>query len=125
MATDPTVSLALITSACDGGYLRIYDGTKPDSPDTAVSTQHLLAELTFDSPAFTIAVGIATAEAIGSDASADASGTATWFRAFGSDGTTPVFDGTVGTSGADLNLAAVDIGAGAIVAVTDLTVTFA
>lgn len=113
-----------MAALCNSGYLRIYDGTQPATADTAISTQTLLAELTFAATAFASAVaGVATANAIGSDASANASGTATWFRAFKTDGTTAVFDGTAAISGGDLNLGAVVIGAGTVVAVTDLTLT--
>ncbi len=88
------------------GYLRIYSGTQPASPDTALSGNTLLAELRFGATAFSAATGsnptvTKTANAITSDSSADATGTATFFRAFKSDGTTAVCDGTVGTSAAD------------------------
>jgi hypothetical protein len=42
---------------------------------------------------------------------------------FKSDGTTAVFDGSVDTTGADLNLNATAIAAGATVAVSSLTYT--
>lgn len=124
MANAPKLALGTLGALLNGGYLRIYDGTKPTQGDTAITTQVLLAELTFGSPAFgSPSGGTITANAITSDTSANASGTATWFRAFKSDGTTAVLDGTVGVSGCDLNLATDVIGAGAIVAVTDLTVS--
>lgn len=113
-----------VTALCNSGYLRIYDGTKPASADTAITTQTLLAELTFGSTSFSAASGAtATANAITADSSANASGTATWFRVVKSDGTTVVFDGTVGTSGADLNLNSTSISAGASVSVTSFTYT--
>jgi hypothetical protein len=103
----------------DGGYLRIYDGAQPATADTEVTTQVLLAELTFGSPAFGAAVsGVITANAITKDSSANASGTAAWFRCVASDGTTKLMDGSVGTSGCDLNLNSVAISAGAEVSVT-------
>lgn len=124
MANSPKLALNTLAASCNGGYLRIYDGTKPAYGDTAITTQTLLAELTFANPAFGAASsGTATANALTSDASANASGTATWFRAFKSDGTTAVFDGSAGSSGCDLNLATDIIGAGAVVAVTDLTIS--
>jgi hypothetical protein len=117
-AADAVVALA------NSGKLRIYDGTQPATADTAVSTQNLLAELTLNSTAFGAAVaGVATANSITSDSTADASGTATWFRIVKSDGTTVLWDGSVGTSGCDLNLNTAVIEAGAIVAVTSLTYT--
>jgi len=66
---------------------------------------------------------VATANAITADSSANATGTATWFRALESDGTTAVFDGSVGTSGANINLNSVAISVGAAVSVTSYTYT--
>jgi hypothetical protein len=126
MANSPSLSNAHATLAADAvcgtldnGYLRIYDGTKPANANVAVSTQNLLAELRLGTPAFDGAVdGVAAATAISSDTSANYSATATWFRVLESDGTTAAFDGTVGTSGCDLNLATTSIVATAVVAVS-------
>jgi hypothetical protein len=124
MANSPKIALATFGALMNGGYIRVYDGTKPAHGDTAITTQTLLAELTFGTPAFgSPSGGTITANAITADPSANATGTPTWFRAFESDGTTAVMDGTAGVSGCDLNLATDAIGAGAIVAVTDLTVS--
>jgi len=103
----------------DNGYLRIYDGTQPATANTAIGSQVLLAELRFNADAAPIAVnGVLTFNAITQDSSADATGTASWFRALKSDGSTVMFDGTVGTSGCDINIATTAIVAGAIVGVT-------
>jgi len=67
--------------------------------------------------------GVATFDAITKDSSADASGTPTWFRAWKSDGTTAVFDGTVGLSGCDCNIDALPISAGAEVTCSSMTYT--
>jgi hypothetical protein len=108
----------------NSGKLRIYDGTQPATADTALSGQVLLAELTFNATAFGAAsAGVSTANAITQDAGADATGTAAWFRALKSDGTTVLFDGSVGTSGANINLNSVAISAGAAVQVTSFTFT--
>jgi len=131
MALTPKLSNAAASAAADAvtallanGYLRIYDGTQPATADTAISTQVLLAELRFGATAFAAASnGVASANAITADSSADATGTATWFRALKSDGTSVVFDGSVGTSGANLNLNSVAISAGAAVSVSALTYT--
>lgn len=113
-----------VCALLNSGYLRIYDGSQPATADTAISTQTLLAELTFGATAFgAAAAGVATANAITKDSDANATGTAAWFRAFESDGTTPVYDGSVGTSDADLVLNSVAIQAGAEVEVTSLTYT--
>lgn len=108
------------------GYLRIYSGVQPTDADTAVGAQSLLAELRWNNSAsaFNAAVaGVAAAKAITKDSSADNTGTATWFRALASDGTTAIFDGSVGTSGCDINLNAVAIAAGAEVEVTSYSYT--
>lgn len=131
MATNPKRTNTAANTACDAmaallntGYLRIYDGTQPATADTAITTQTQLAELRFAASAFGSAVaGVATAAAITSDSSADATGTASWYRALKSDGSTVVLDGSVGLSAADLILNAVAIVAGAAVAVTSMTLT--
>lgn len=106
------------------GYIRIYDGTQPATADTAVSTQTLLAELRFGATAFGAAsAGVITANAITADSSANASGTATWFRVLQSDGTTVLWDGTVGTTGCDMNLNSVAISSGATVSISSMTHT--
>lgn len=108
------------------GYLRIYDGSQPATADTAITSQTLLAELRWNNSAsaFNAAVdGVAAAKAITQDSSANNTGTASWFRALASDGTTVIFDGTVGTSGCDINLNAVAIAAGAVVEVTAYSYT--
>lgn len=131
MALTQKLSNAAANAAADAttallanGYLRIYSGTQPTDADTAIGAQTLLAELRFGATAFGAAVnGVATANAITADASADATGTATWFRALKSDGTTAVFDGSVGTTGSNINLNSTAISAGAAVSVTALTYT--
>jgi hypothetical protein len=116
-AADAAVALA------DGGKLRIYSGSQPATPATAISGQTLLAELTLGSPAFGAASnGVATANSITADSSADATGTAAWFRVVSSGGT-GLWDGSVATSGADLNLDSVSIVAGGNVSVSSFTFT--
>lgn len=131
MANNPKRANAAVNAAADAacallnsGYLRIYSGSQPATADTAITDQTLLAELTFGATAFGAAsAGVATANAITKDSSANNTGTAAWFRAWKSDGTTPVFDGSVGTSNADLVLNSVAISAGAEVSVSSLTYT--
>ena len=120
-AADAVVDLA------DTGYIRIYDSTgtgQPANADTAVSTQVLLAELRFGATAFGAAsAGVATANAITDDSSANAAGTATWFRVLKSDGSTVLWDGSVGTSSADLILNTVTIAVSGVVSITAMTYT--
>lgn len=113
-----------VAALCNSGKLRIYDGSQPANANTAVTTQNLLAELTFNATAFGgAAAGVCTANAIVSGTAGN-TGTAAWFRAVQSNGTTVVFDGSVGTSGANLNLTSVAISSGATVSVSALTYTF-
>lgn len=113
-----------LTALLANGKLRIYSGTQPASADTALSGNTLLAELTMGATAFgAAAAGVATANAITQDSAADATGTASFFRAFKSDGTTVVCDGSVGTATSDLILNSVAIQSGAAVAVSAWTIT--
>lgn len=113
-----------ITSAIDGGtgagLLRIYDGSRPATGGTATT---LLAELTFSDPsANSASSGQLTASSITQDSSANATGTATWFRVVDSAGTF-VMDGSVGTSGSDLNLTTTSITATQPVSITSFVIT--
>lgn len=122
-----SAALAAMGARLNNGYLRIYSGTRPATPDTALSGNTLLAELRFAATAFGAPTAaepdVMTAAAITQDSAADATGTATWFRCLGSDGTTVEFDGSVGTSGSDLNLNSTSIVANGIVQVTSLTIS--
>lgn len=114
---------AITTTAGNSGKLRIYSGTRPANPAASI-TGTLLAELTCNATfAPSASGGVLTLNAVTSDSSADATGTATHFRLWKSDGTTAVIDGDVGTSGSDLNLNTTSIVAGATVSVTSFTIT--
>lgn len=96
------------------GLIRIYTA--------AFAT--LLAELTFSNPAFgASSTGVATANAITSDSSANATGTAAVCRIVTGTAFTTVFEGTVSTSGADINFNTVAFTTGDSVAITSMTVT--
>lgn len=124
-ASDAIVDL--IDAGSGAGKLRIYSGAQPNNPDVAVTSQTLLAELTFSDPAFGSAAdgtpgGLATANSITSDSSANATGTAAWFRIVDSDDTA-IMDGTVGSEDADLVLDSTSITSGQTVAVSSMTAT--
>lgn len=105
------------------GKIRIYSGSVPADADTALGAQVVLAELALSATfAAAAAAGVLTANAISNDASADASGTASFFRVLTS-GNAAVVQGTVGTSGADLNLNTVSIVAAATVSITSFVIT--
>lgn len=130
MALNPKRGNAAVNAEADavcallnGGKLQIYDGSQAATADTAIGAQVKLAELTWNATAFAAAVaGVAAANPITTDTVADATGTASWFRALKSDDT-KVFDGTVGTGTHDLVLDTTSIVAGADVAVTAFTYT--
>ena len=113
---------AITTAVGTGGLIRIYDGTRPATGGTATT---LLAELTV-AGAFAAAAsaGVLTVNSVTQDSSANATGTATWFRVTTSGGTA-VIDGNVGTSGSDLNLNTTSIVTGGPVAITSFTITTA
>lgn len=114
---------AVTTTAGASGKLRIYSGTRPANVAASI-TGTLLAELTCNATfAPAASSGVLTLNSITQDASADATGTATHFRLWKSDGTTAVIDGDVGTSGSDLNLNSTSITSGATVSVTSFTIT--
>lgn len=101
--------------------LRIYDGSRPATGGAATT---LLAELVCNATfAPAAAAGVLTLNAIAADASANATGTATWFRIVQSDGTTHVTDGSAGTSGTDLVLNTASIVAAANVSISSATIT--
>ena len=112
---------AITTGAGASALLRIYDGSRPATGGAATT---LLAELTCNATfAAGASGGLLTLNAITQDSSANATGTATWFRIVKSDGTTHVMDGNVGTSGSDLNLTTVSIVATQPVSGTSFVIT--
>lgn len=137
MALTPSITAPSRNAAADAvvdrvdlgsqnGHLRIYAGSMPADADAALASNTLLADLTMAKPAFGNAVGgVATAAPIASDTSADATGTASFFRCGSWDGAifTPIFQGSVGTSGCDMNLSSVAITTGGTVAISSLTYT--
>lgn len=115
----------LIDAGAAGGTIKVYTGTQPTDADTAVGAQTLLVTFTLDA---TAAFGAASNGVASLDVSpaitavAGATGTAAWFRCADSDGNT-VFDGSVGTSSADLVMNTVSITSGNTCEVSSLTVT--
>ena len=112
---------AITTHAGNAALLRIYDGSRPATGGTATT---LLAELTCGTPFAAAAVnGVLTLGAITQDSSANATGTASWFRIVKADGTTHVMDGNCGTSGSDLNLTTLSIVSGQPVSISSFVIT--
>jgi len=134
VALNPHFSLAsrnamldVITTAIGtSAVMNLYAGVQPADVSAAVTAANaIVATPTFPSTnAFATATGgVITANTITSDSSA-AGGTATWFSICKSTGAR-VADGSVGTSGADLNLNSTTITTGAAVAITAFTITLA
>lgn len=110
----------ITAAAGSNALLRIYSGTRPATGGTPTT---LLAELTCNATfAPAASGGVLTLNSITQDSSANATGTATWFRIVTS-GSTFVLDGNVGTSGSDLNLSSTSITSGQPVSVTSFTIT--
>ena len=117
-----TAEATAFAALLNGGTLEIRSGSQPATADTA-DAGTLLAVLTFANPAAaSVTNGVVTFDTITADTSANASGTAGYFRAKTSGGAA-VWDGSIGTSGATLNINSTGISAGAEVAVTSLTYT--
>lgn len=111
---------AITTAAGGSALLSIYDGSRPATGGAATT---LLAQLTCNATfAPGASGGVLTLNAITTDSSANATGTASWFR-ITTSGATHIVDGNVGTSGSDLNLNTLSIVSGGPVAVSSFTIT--
>jgi len=120
-----------VAATANGGTLQIYSGTSPGLNATLTGT--LLASLPLSATAFGTATAsggtvTATANAITS-ATAGNSGTAGYCAIVKSGASSPptatqvAAIGTVGTSGANLNLSSTTITSGATVSCSSLTIT--
>ena len=109
--------------------INIYTGAQPADVETAASGT-LLAELTMSADAFGAAADInpgarVTAAAITQDSSANATGTAGYFRCFTQTGGTAICDGTVATSGGDMTVNTTSFTAGATVSCSEFLISLA
>lgn len=115
------------TATLNSGFLQIFTGAQPGQNGALTGT--LLASLTFSATAFagaTSSAGTTTAVANAiTGAVAGNTGTAGYFALLQSNGSTVVATGSVGTSGADLNLSTLGITAGQTVSCSSFTVTMA
>ena len=123
-------TLAPIQTAIDagaaGGKINIYSGTIPATVATAVTTQVLLGTLTFSDPCGAVSAGALTMGAITQDASADATGTATWARITDSDGNAKMdIDVTNTGGGGTLQLNTVNIVAGGPILISSFVIRVA
>ena len=121
-------AIAAVTARIDNGSgagkIRIYSGTKPAGPDTALSGQTLLAEFTCQDPAFTAgATGVQTLDVTPAMTTVGlAAGTAAWARMVDSNNVAEI-DLTVGTSAADLILNTTTISVGLALEITSGSLT--
>lgn len=117
-------SLTALFNAGGAGYIQVRTGSPPTAPADA-DTGTLLATLTFSATSFGAGVaGVATANAITSDTSIDASGTAGHFRIKNNAGTC-VAQGTVTATGngGDMTFDSIAFVAGGTAAITSFTIT--
>lgn len=112
----------LIDAGGGAGYIQIRTGAQPTNVgDAAQGT--LLGTLTFSATAFgSASTGVATAAAITSDSSADASGTAGHFRIC--DAANAIMsDGTCGQGSGDLSFDNSVITSSGVIAISSMTIT--
>lgn len=93
---------ALIAYAGTGAKINIYQGTQPATANDAITTQTLIVTLTVPGVFGTDTNGTLTLGSV-TTGTASSGGTMQFFRITQSNGTTVVMDGSVGTSGADMN----------------------
>src|SRR5215472_10358855 len=126
---DATViaSVNAVTALLDSGFIKIYTGAQPALNGAVTGT--LLVTMTFSATfeaSNTASAGTvtATANAITSGTAGN-TGTAGYMALVKSDNTTVVATGSVGTSGADLNLNTLSITSGNTVSCASFLVTMA
>lgn len=107
--------------------IRIFSGSIPSNADASLGSAVQLAELVCAATPFstfsdTGTAGRATFGPIASDSSADATGTAAFFRGYDNAGTTTKFQGTVGTVGTDMILNTTSVTASSTVSITSATI---
>jgi hypothetical protein len=133
MANNPLFYDATVIAAVDAatvllnsGFVAVYSGAQPALNVALTGTQ--LAEATFGATAF-IAPAVASAGTVTATANAISSGTiantgtAGYFALLKSDNSTVVATGSVGTSGADMNLNTLAFVASATFAISAATIT--
>lgn len=118
-----TLANAIDTALGNAGTIKVYTGTQPATADTAEGGATLLATFTLGSPGFGDASGgTITLTGTPLTVAAAATGTAGWFRMETSGGTN-ILDGSVGTSGHQINLNTTSITSGVNVTITSGTIT--
>ena len=111
----------LIAYAGTGAIFSLFTGTQPANANTAITSQVLLVSMVIAGVFGTDTNGTLTLGVVTSGIAAN-TGTASWFRIYKSDNSTVVMDGSVGLTGADLNLNSVSITALQTVGITSGTI---
>lgn len=114
-----------VSALLNNGYLEIWTGAQPALDGSLTGTK--LAKLGFGATAFgsaTASTGTVTAAANSiTSATASASGTAGYHALLASNDSTVIATGSVGTSGADLNMNSTSITSGASVSCSSYALT--
>ena len=127
VASVVTSSVDAVKALFAGGTVRIYGGTVPTDVDASLGSATLLAELALGTPAFGTAAAsgndiVCTTPAPISDSSANATGTATFFRIFDSSAVLRAQGSAGGAgSGADMVLTQPSFVTGGPVEITVIT----
>lgn len=130
------IGTTMRNAGCDGIVDTIDGGTPPGRIEHRVGSQPtnvsdassgaLLGTNLFSNPAFgSASTGVATASSITNDSSADASGTAGYFRIYTGAGgdTAALAQGNSGTSGTDMVFDNATIVLGGVIAISSMTIT--
>jgi len=122
-------ALATATDAGTAAVIEIYDSTGgvPTDANAAIGSCALLASLTCSATAFTATTtanpSVLTMGTIGSDTSADSTGTAAFFRIKTQTAGTVIAQGTAGVGSFDLALNTTSFTSGSTVSITSATVS--
>lgn len=109
----------------NAGTTLILDGTQATDADTAIGAQVTLANIGNNATMWgAAAAGSKAAAAFTADSSADATGTASWYR-MRTSGSVAFWDGSCGTATSNLIFNSVAIQSGANVQINSFTATMA
>ncbi len=106
----------------NSGFIDIYTGTRPATPETAIGVQVKLARCTFGATAFPAASAASKAANSIGNGTGLAAGTAAWARLLKSNGTA-THDVNIGTSSAMLIMPELVTAVGCTVSISSLTFT--
>lgn len=124
-AASRNLALNAALNVGDGGTVLILDGTQATDADTAIGAQVTLANVGHNATAWAAAsAGAKAANAFTADSSADATGTATWYR-MRTSGAVAYWDGSAGTATSNLVFNSVAIQSGANVQISSFSATMA